>query len=154
MSNLRIPEELAGFIREEAEKAGYQLVEITTRSGNAFFVEIVIDKKGGITLDECSDFNRKIMSWMDENKMFEGGYTLDVCSPGLDRELRTEGDFWWALGKQVRVTTHEPVEKMSSIIGKLVKANEKEGITVEQDNGSTVHVDKNNVAKAKLWVSI
>ena len=42
----------------------------------------------------------------------------------------------------------------SAVVGKLVKADGGHGITVEDEDGSEVRIEKSNVAKAKLWVSI
>ncbi len=150
----RIPEKLEEFIREEAKKRGYQLVDLSTRGGRTFFMEVVLDKEGGITLDECSEFNRHVASWIDEEGIFEYEYTLDVCSPGLDRELKSEGDYSWAVGKDIEVRTHEPVNEANLTVGKLLEVKGREGILMERPDGQTVFVEKKNIAKAKRWVSI
>jgi len=154
MSMVGIPEELLEFIREEAERADYDLVDISARRGNASFLEIVIDKKDGVSLDECSDFNRKITSWIEDENLFGGNCTLDVCSPGLDRELKSDGEFLWAVGRKVKVMMHKPVDGRSAVTGTLVEANEGKDIILEEDNGSRVCIGRANVAKAKLWVTI
>ena len=152
MEKDRIPEELTQFIREEAEKANYELVDIIARGGRGLFLEIVIDKEGGITLDECGNFNKRIISWMDGQNKYNRGYTLDVCSPGLDRELKSDKDFSWAVGRQVEVKTHEPLDKKTSVIGKLLKGNAEEGVTIEAED-NTVCIGRDNIAKVRLWVS-
>ncbi|MFH1552043.1 MAG: hypothetical protein ABID83_00165 [Candidatus Omnitrophota bacterium] len=154
MFGAAIPEKVVEFIREEAQKKGYKLVDISARGGSVPSWEIAIDKEGGITLDECSAFSRKIMSWMNEQGIFEGRLTLDVCSPGLDRELKKDNEFSWAVGKQVEVRTHQSVDGRNAIVGKLLGANDEEGVIIEEVDGNTVCVDKDNVAKARLWVSI
>ena len=154
MALVGVPEELKDHIRKEAERAGYQLVGITTKGGDSFLMEVTIDTEGGITLDECGKFNRKISSWIEEQNLFKGGFTLDVCSPGLDRELKEEGDFAWAIGKDVKITVHEPINGKSAIIGKLLEVSEDKDIVVEDAESGTVTISKNNIAKAKLWVKI
>jgi ribosome maturation factor RimP len=154
MTILNVPEKLEEHIRKETEKSGYQLLDINTRGGKTFFMEIIIDREGGITLDECGDFNRKISSWIDGEKLFEGGYTLDVCSPGLDRELKNENDFIWAKNKEIKVTTHEAVRGESAITGKLVEAEGEREIVVEKEDGKKLHINKKNIAKARLWVKV
>ena len=150
----RIPEKLVQFIQEEAGKANYKLVDFSTRGGRTSFMEIVLDKEGGITLDECSEFNRKITAWIEEEGIFGSEYTLDVCSPGLDRELKSDNDFNWAIGKDVEVRTHEPVEGKNVTVGKLVKADSAEGVVIEESEGNKVSIDRDNIAKIKLWVSM
>ena len=105
MGKAIIPEELGKFIQDEAGKEGFQLVDIVSRGGNTAFFEIILDKEGGISLDECSKFNSKVSTWIEEQDMFSGNFTLDVCSPGLDRLLKSDGDFEWAKGKKVKVNS-------------------------------------------------
>ncbi|MEA3488715.1 MAG: hypothetical protein U9R44_00010 [Candidatus Omnitrophota bacterium] len=149
-----IPEKLSEFIHEEAERSNYRIVCISTRSRTGFFLEIVLDKEGGITLDECGGFNRKISCWIEAERLFNGRYTLDVCSPGLDRTLKSDSEFSWAAGKLVEVRTNEPVDGRNAIVGKLVKGNTAEGVTLEEENGNTVYIENNNVARTKLKVTI
>ena len=150
-----IPEELKQYINEEVKRSGYELVDIVTRGGRGFFLEIIIDKEGGITADECGAFNRETMSWIDEQGLFEGGYTIDVCSPGLDRLLRSDNDFIWAVGKQVEMNMHEPVEGKSTVVGKLLDVNNEEAsVEIEDKDGTPISITRSNIARAKLWVSI
>ncbi len=154
MALVNVPEELKDHIRKEAERRDYQLVGITTKRGDSFLMEVTIDKEGGITLDECGKFNRKISSWVEERNLFQGGFTLDVCSPGLDRELKEGGDFAWATGKEVKITVHEPINGKSVVIGKLLEADEGKDIVVEVPEDGDVTINKENIAKAKLWIKI
>ncbi|MGB2629752.1 MAG: ribosome maturation factor RimP [Candidatus Omnitrophota bacterium] len=149
-----IPEKLTEHIRKEAEKADCQVVNISTRGGASFFIEVILDKEGGITLDECGEFNRKISSWVNRQNIFGGKYTIDVCSPGLDRGLKSEDEFSWAVGKNVKVTTYEPVDGSNVIIGKLVEMDGDKEIIVEKEEGDKVRVERKNVSKAKLHVVI
>jgi len=44
---------------------------------------------GGITMDECSRLNLEIGDILEEGNVIQSHYILEVCSPGLDRPLRT-----------------------------------------------------------------
>ncbi|MDP8299059.1 MAG: hypothetical protein P9L88_04070 [Candidatus Tantalella remota] len=149
-----IPEELLEHIRNEAKDAGYQLVDIISRGGSGVLIEIVMDKEGGITIDECSSFNRKILSWIEDSAVISSAYILDVCSPGLDRPLKTENDYKWAEGKQIEIIMNEPVDGKNNLIGKLLESEEDSCIVVEETEGNFVRVSKTNVAKARLKVCI
>lgn len=147
----QVPEKLLDFINEEINSLDYQLVDIILR-GRASF-EIILDKSGGITLDECAEFNRSISAWIDREKMFSGEYTLDVSSPGIDRALKSDGDFLWATGKLVEVKVYEPVDEKREFAGKLLKA-EGDNIILKEESGSEISVSRKNIAKAKLKVCI
>ena len=149
-----IPDELRNYIEDTASSRGFCVVEIVARSGRGTLVEVALDKEGGITLDECSDFNRTVMSWMDDSDLFEGRYTFDVCSPGLDRALKTPRDFQWETGKMVKVNAEEPVDGKTDFIGKLVQFDDNAGVTLEGEDGVSVVIAVNNITKAKLWSKI
>jgi len=151
---LGIPEEVTEFIYKEAERSGFEVVDLNTRGGRTFSLEIILDKKEGITLDECSDFNRKVSAWIEEQKILELGYILDVCSPGLDRELKTDKDFSWATGKPVEVKTLEPVNDSNVIRGKLLERDLEQNVIVEKGDNGNVTIPMDNIVKVKLWVSI
>ncbi|MFC1549162.1 ribosome maturation factor RimP [Candidatus Omnitrophota bacterium] len=153
MGTIGIPESLEKFITKEAERLGYELVDMSTRGGGGFYLEIMIDKEGGITLDECSDFNRGVSSWIETESLFGDNVTIDVCSPGLDRVLKKEKDFLWAVGKQVKIKTREPVNGKSAVIGKLLEAGSEEDLVVEEEDGDKISIKKDNVAKARLWLA-
>jgi len=149
-----IPEDLDIYIHGQAERSGYQVVDISTRGGKGTFFEVTLDKEGGISLDECGEFNRNVSAWIDSRNLFDGGYTLDVCSPGLDRILKSRGDFAWAAGRQVQVTTHQPVEGESLLTGKLVEGNLEDGVTLELDGGGKVRIDSGNIARTRMHAAI
>ena len=148
-----IPEKLAEFIKSEAEKAEYCLLDIVSRQGAGFSLDITIDKQGGITLEECSDFNRKVSSWMEESATCGDIFTVDVSSPGLDRTLKTDADLEWATGKQITITTYEPVQEKKHFDGKLLSHGDQD-ITVKRSSGDTIELKRKNIAKARLRVEI
>lgn len=151
MTEYRAPKELAEFILEQAAKEGYCIVHLTTKGGTSSHVEVILDKEGGISLNECGAFNKKIMEWIDGNNMFIRGYVVDVCSPGLDRELRSDTEFEWAVGKKVTVIMHAPEGGNKEIVGKLASGTPEE-VVIEDENGNIVTVKRKNVIKARLCV--
>jgi len=151
---MNIPEKLDVFIREEAEKAGCNVVKISAKGAKAVHIEILLDAEGGVTLDQCGALNRKVIVYLDDGNMFDGQYTLDVCSPGLDREIVDAEDFEWAEGKDVKIKVHEPVNGQSVIKGRLADVDADGTLSVETEDGGTVRVDRSNIAKACLWAKI
>ncbi len=154
MAERRIPEELVEYITGEAKNAGYVLVNVSSRGSRSFVIEVALDKEGGITLDECSAFNRKIKSWIEEKDIVGGNVALDVCSPGLDREIKSDREFLWAMGKNVQVRTHERVGDNNVVTGKLLEGSSEKDISVETGEGDTVLIQRENIAKIRLCVTI
>jgi ribosome maturation factor RimP len=119
MSKSAIPEQLYALMEEELLKAGYQLVNVSAKGGDTFFMELIIDKPGGITIEECGKINRLLTNWLDENGVFEGNHIVEVCSPGLDRVLKSDTEFAWGVGRTVRITLYEPIDGKREITGRI-----------------------------------
>lgn len=152
MTEFKGPKEVQEFIRQEAVKSGYQLVNIAAKGGNTFHIEVALDKEGGITLEECAAFNRRVIEWIDTQKMFLRGYVIDVSSPGLDRELRSDDEFFWAAGKRVMIITREPVGGTAEFTGKMVSVSENGEVVLEEDKGTSVVINRKNITRARLKI--
>lgn len=144
-----IPEELLEFIKNEAARAEYFLLDISARAGKTMSLQITVDKKGGITLAECSDLNRTVSLWMEKSGVCGELYTVDVSSPGLDRVLKTDTELEWARGRLVTVSLFEPVNEKKRFSGTLSE-HTVDNITVKKDPDGLVVLDRKNIAKVQL----
>ncbi len=59
---------------------------------------------------------------IDGTDLFEGGYTLEVSSPGLDRPLTTARDFRYRIGETVKIEFVDP--KRKAVTAEIVSATE------------------------------
>ncbi len=112
-------------IREIAERIaqsdGLELVDVELLGGGkARMLRIYIDKPGGVTHEDCSNFSREAGTIFDVEDAVPGGsYTLEVSSPGLDRKLSKADDFERFVGSTVKVTTRDPVNGNRHFEGRL-----------------------------------
>jgi ribosome maturation factor RimP len=82
---------------------GLELVDLEWKGSRPRGVlRLFVDKPGGVGIGDCERLSRELGDVLDAAALIEGGYDLEVSSPGLDRQLRTEREFRWAVGKQVR----------------------------------------------------
>jgi len=70
-------------------------------------VRITIDKDTGVTIDDCTKVNREVGYLLEIKDLFSHPYHLEVSSPGLERPLKTLGDFEKFLGRKVSLKTSE-----------------------------------------------
>ena len=126
-------------IRSEVERGGAELVEVLfRRAGQKSFLTFLVDKKGGITLEECAEVNRRLGAYFDrleENgsgapAFLQGTYFLEVNSPGLDRHLKTPADFERVAGEMLRVQTRDERGTVTTTVGRLAGLTEV-GIELE-----------------------
>ena len=95
----RIEEVIQPVLRDR----GVELVDVEWR-GHAHrgVLRVAIDKPGGVGIADCERVSREVGDVLDANDVIAGHYDLEVSSPGLDRPLRTEREYRWAIGKPVR----------------------------------------------------
>src|SRR4030095_6222069 len=82
---------------------GLELVDLEWRGLRPRGVlRLYVDKAGGIGIAECERLSRELGDVLDAAAVIEGAYALEVSSPGLDRQLKKEREYRWAVGKQIR----------------------------------------------------
>ena len=102
--------------RREAEKCGYELIDVElVKESTGRFLRFYIDKEGGVSLDDCESYHRRIQPLM-ENIDYD---YMEVSSPGADRPLKTERDFERAVGQMVEVRLYRPVNGVKVFTGEL-----------------------------------
>jgi len=81
-----------------------ELVELICRPlGRNVLIRLLVDKVGGVTVQDCATMNRQIGDALDAARLIEESYTLEVSSPGLDRPLATKRDYERALGEELKL---------------------------------------------------
>lgn len=130
---------IAGRVREAVcplvEQAGYTLWDVTFGKEAAEWVlEITIDREGGIGTEDCAVVTRLVDPLLDEMDPIEGSYCLTVSSAGLERELREERHFAYALERKLPVVlrTFTAVDGARRFEGTLA-GFDGEGVTLLTD---------------------
>jgi ribosome maturation factor RimP len=107
-------------------------------------LRVYVDKPGGVGIDDCQRVSREVSDVLDASALIEEAYDLEVSSPGLDRQLRTDREFRWAVGKRVQCWLAGGEE----VRGRLVGIDG--GFLVLEQNGGETKLDRASITKAKL----
>jgi len=92
------------------ERDGFELVEVEwLRVAGRWTLRILLDREGGVGIDECQAVSRTVEPILDVEDLIEPAYDLEVSSPGLDRPLRKPRDFERFAGQRVHVRGLAPV---------------------------------------------
>jgi ribosome maturation factor RimP len=142
-------------ITELSEQAaldtGIEIAEIQLRgAGRSRLLRVYIDKPSGVTHADCELISRNLGKLLDDEDAVPGeSYTLEVSSPGLDRNLSKPRDFERVVGQKIRVGVQEPIEGQRWFEGKLARL--ADGV-LELETGPEhmVRVPLGQVQKAKL----
>lgn len=103
-----------------AEELGYLLWDVEfVKEGTEMYLRITIDREEGITIEDCERMHRAIDPLLDEADPIDVAYHLEVSSPGLERELRTEEHLYYCLGWQVELRLYAPIDGAKVFTGEL-----------------------------------
>jgi ribosome maturation factor RimP len=112
-------QEIYDFLKPIADGLNIEIVEVVFKNSKNPSLTVFIDKEGGVDLDTCELFHNSIDAPLDELNPYDGPYTLNVSSPGLDRPFKTERDFTRNLGKEVEVKLYASVAGKKFLEGVL-----------------------------------
>lgn len=116
-------------------------------------LRIFIDKPDGVTLDDCSNVSRQMSQILDADDFIPTAYTLEVSSPGLERELYSLKDFEKYAGNLAKVKTKHPINGQKNFRGRIMEVKGEEIFFEDVTNG-TVQFPYNTVAKANLELDL
>ncbi|MGI8536589.1 MAG: ribosome maturation factor RimP [Mycobacteriales bacterium] len=125
---------LVALVRPVVEATGCDLEGLTvTAAGRRSVVRILVDRDGGVRLDDVAELSRALGDTLDavdeaEPSLLGSSYVLEVSSPGVDRPL-TEPRHWRRnVGRLVTAT----VRQGPTLTGRVVSADEG-GLTLDLD---------------------
>ena len=143
-----IKETVRDGIIDTVTELGYRIWDITyTKIGADYHLEITIDNDAGIEISDCEKVHRAIDPILDEIDPIEGFYYLDVSSPGVERELRTDEHISLSLGCRVEVKLFAPLDGVKSIVG--VMSAFDDGIVKITTDTSDYEIKKSDISKLK-----
>ena len=99
-----------------AEQMGYELIDAGfEKEPGGVYLRAYIDRDGGVSLDDCEKFHRALQP-MAENLEYD---FMEVCSPGIDRPLKSEKDILRNIGNRVEVKLYKALDGRKSFEGTL-----------------------------------
>ncbi len=105
-----------------AQELGYELCDAAMEKEPAGrYLRIYIDQENGVTLDDCERYHRAVQPRLED---FDYDF-LEVCSPGIDRPLKSQRDIEKSIGLLVEARLYKPFNGSKSIQGILKAMDEK-----------------------------
>lgn len=140
MSSASADRLLAALLAPVVERAGLDLEDVeVTPAGKRRQVRVLVDKDGGVSLDDVALASQSISAVLDADAeadalLGSAAYVLEVSSPGVDRPLVQPRHWRRALGRLVRVR----VEGAGELTGRVVGVD-ADGVRLETEpTGPTV----------------
>ena len=135
-----------------AQTNGYEVVEIK------YFKEykhpsltVFVWKKGGIEIDDLETVHNAISTELDcFESDFPDQYTLNVSSPGLDREIVDDDDYRRNLDEVIDIS-YQDGEKKCKTHGTLI-SYDSESVTIVTKNNKEEKINKNKINKVLPYI--
>jgi len=140
---------IAALLTAPLENLGFDCEEIAvTPAGKRRIVRVLVDKEGGLNLDDVAEASRLVSAILDENEAKLGStpYTLEVSSPGVDRPLTLERHWVRNISRLVKIIFREG----APITGRIMAVSN--GIVTLDVAGAMQDIPIDDVAKARVEV--
>jgi ribosome maturation factor RimP len=142
-------------LRPVVAETGADLEDVSvSAAGRRSVVRVVVDRDGGISLDDVAEISRVVSAALDELDEAEPGllgtsYVLEVSSPGVDRPLTAPGHWRGSAGRLVTAVLREGAD----VTGRVVSADTAEDGSVRLDvDGTTRTLAYTDIARGKVQV--
>ena len=117
------------------------------KEGASWYLRVFIDKPQGISIDDCTAVSHAIDPIIDKADPIDVSYYLEVCSPGINRDLTRPQHFQKVIGKKVKIKLFRAVDGKKEFTGILTDAGDS--IVIEQE-GATLSFQLSDISKASL----
>ena len=148
---MKIVDRVRSFAEPVVEQNGCQLWDVEyVREGGEWFLRLYIDKEGGVDIDDCENVSRAVDPVLDEKDPIPESYRFEVCSAGLERQLKRPSDFERFMGEPILLKTYQPKNGTKEFPGVLA-GYDNGAVTVDM-NGTPLTFEKTEIALVRLRV--
>ncbi len=145
----RIEDQIQVLADPVALELGFEIVQVQYhREAGGAICRVLIDKPGGVTVEDCKVMSREIGDILDVEDPIPSKYRLEVSSPGLDRPLVKESDFERFAGHRISLKAAQAVDGRKKFTG-ILKRLAGQRVMMEVD-GTEVEIALSNIKKANL----
>jgi ribosome maturation factor RimP len=139
---------LRALLEPVVERTGAELEDLTEqRAGSRRLIRVVVDRDGGVSLDDIAEVTRSVSAALDEyDGIGDAAYVLEVTSPGVDRPLTTPRHWRRASGRLVKAVLAAGGE----VVGRVTAADD-ESVTLLVGQAERT-LAYGEIAKARMQV--
>jgi len=136
------------LIAPTVRQMGYDLWDVRfVKEGASWYLRIFIDKPEGIDINDCTDVSHAVDPLLDEADPIDKSYYLEVCSPGVERELTRPEHFEKMNLREVTVHLIRPMDGCRDFSGTL--SGYDGGVTLQLPEGE-IYFEKGTYTSVKL----
>ena len=130
-----------------AEELGLILWDVRfVKEGSQWYLRYLIDKDGGVTIEDCAALSRLINPVLDEQDPISQAYCLEVMSPGIERELTRPEHFEAYLECAIVVRLIRPLDGEREFAGILTAYDEDGTVHIVTEDETPMSFEKKLIA--------
>lgn len=144
---MNLEQKVENLINEPLQAQGLELFRVKLLNNS--IMQIMIDKEGGVNVEDCAKATRLISNILYVENLSEE-FMLEVSSPGIDRPLIKREHFKSNIGKNVKIETFLAVDgqkKFQGVLSSYDPANDV--LTISFDN-KEIKINFDQIKSAKL----
>ena len=131
---LPVAERVFALIKETVEAQNVSLWDVRfVKEGANWYLRVIIDSENCISIDDCTNVHHAIDPVLDEADPIDKSYYLEVCAPGLERELTREEHFALMQGEKVKLKLYKARDGVKEFFGTLVSGNKDTVVIAENE---------------------
>jgi ribosome maturation factor RimP len=150
---------IARLIEPAVKEMGLDLVRVAMIGGASDpTLQVMAERPDTrqLTIDDCERLSRRLSEVFDALEAegrdpIEGGYRLEVSSPGIDRPLTRPSDFADWAGHEARLRFDEPIDGAKQVSG-IIEGIDGSTVRVSTTKG-VCEVPYESIASAKLLLT-
>ena len=150
---------IARLIEPAVKELGFDLVRVAMIGGTSDpTVQVMAERSDTrqLTIDDCADISRKLSELLDAEEAagrdpIDGGYRLEVSSPGIDRPLTRPKDYADWAGHEARLKLADSLQGAKQLSG-IVEGINDSIVTIATPKGVR-DVPFDSIASAKLLLT-
>ena len=114
-------------------------------------LRVLVQRADGtdVSLDECAAFSGPLGEAIEAASLLESTYVLEISSPGIDEELRSDRDFESFRGFPVEVLKDDRAKGPLTRLAGLLLGRDDEVVLLNQ-RGRTVRIPRQSVRQVRL----
>ncbi|NLJ94063.1 MAG: ribosome maturation factor RimP [Clostridiaceae bacterium] len=130
------------------KEMGFELINVVYKKENGkLFLRLLVDKIGGITIDECALINEKFDSFIEEELGINNHDYFEVSSPGLDYPIATNKQFQIYKDQLMDIKLYQKLDGKKLYTGKLIVGDENHVIIEEEGSEENITFERKDIAK-------
>lgn len=121
-------------------------------------IQVFLDSDSELTIEKCAEISRFLEFHLENEELVPEHYNLEVSSPGVDKPLQMQRQYYKNVGRKVRVTTADKKHK-SGILKEVTESDivieeeEKKGKQKKSLEERTHQIPFENIESTKVLIS-